>query len=830
MSTKTDDRSFDLGDVPRDGLEDLVNRLAVLLPDFTVTRLLKETRDWDYGAVVVNEDLVGFAEETKFIGRKVEIKRAKDNLLEVVDGAVKVVGLIGEAGIGKSRLLRQVMGDFDQFDYLIGYGSVLTADEPYSLIKNFLTLRYKSREELQREVLNELNMERSDCDFLEILYGTLDAVSDLTSDILRKRFRESFFNYVERLSEIKPKPPVLVIEDAHTIDRNSAGIINYLAANAKRKVGIVFTNRKEDVLDNIDVPNLYSLGRIDLVPIERFSDKEAEELVHEFGVDDANVLEGAEGVPLRLEYLSIARREGLEVKTLPIATIDGVILVDGEEHSRYLWDLLNVKIDRLGKDTRKVMMAAAVLKDEFNEELIREMLGKEVYLPPLVHSRLLKLVGDEVYRIDHDIIAKAVLSEIPDDTKKELHVNAASAYERVFHGREEEVVENLVYHWTNGGLVKDGSISAADVTFRGVRYLRRSANNSKLLGAVDIAERKLNSALRILSPLDGFDASDLRLDTQMELCNLFDTLGDVRVRRERKLAYDMAVHNPVTVPNFYRAVFGEVLNAFEEGDFNKALEYLRDVDSVLGVNHRNFRRAATDGKEITDEDIRKLSGYDLYRYNTTMTRGRVDYVLGLHAETGSFAHFENARRFFSDAAEIIERGQRLSTGEVLQWPYLEAVVSVNLALAMIECEDLDGATERLEKVRRLCDVNNYQVLSGFYANAKARLLGKRGNYKGATELLERGLAVAEEAGSKLMRLYVCDTSGDIAYKMGDKAKAMGHYSSGLDVIRERGEEAVKYGLVDVSGLDKDKRNEEIMRVGDQFKFALLFERKIKILN
>src|SRR5262249_6876108 len=175
---------------------------------------------------------------TRFVGRRQHLELLHMQLASAVDGRGQVVGIVGEAGIGKSRLLHEfraslagrsvtwVAGDCFSYGAAIPYLPVLEV-----LRQNFDLLETDRPEDIVEKVqagLEPLGMRDSAPYLFHILGITegTEALSALSPEAIRARTLETVRQMSLRASQ--QRPLVVAVEDLHWIDKTSEEFLEAL--------------------------------------------------------------------------------------------------------------------------------------------------------------------------------------------------------------------------------------------------------------------------------------------------------------------------------------------------------------------------------------------------------------------------------------------------------------------------------------------------------------------------------------------------------------------------------------------------------------------------
>ncbi len=181
---------------------------------------------------------------TRFVGRKNSMATLLDAFDKVKSGSGQVVGLLGEAGVGKSRLLLEMRNMLPQgeYHYLEGrclqYGGSMAYLPVLDILRSYFDIK-----EGDREFLIKKKMEEKILDLDEKLKGVIPPFQSLLSlkvddeDFSKLEPKEKREKTFETLRDLmlrvsQEKPLVLVVEDLHWIDKTSEEFLGYLIGMA----------------------------------------------------------------------------------------------------------------------------------------------------------------------------------------------------------------------------------------------------------------------------------------------------------------------------------------------------------------------------------------------------------------------------------------------------------------------------------------------------------------------------------------------------------------------------------------------------------------------
>ncbi|HEY7535852.1 MAG TPA: adenylate/guanylate cyclase domain-containing protein, partial [Thermodesulfobacteriota bacterium] len=205
---------------------------------------------------------------TKFVGREKELELIKNSLEKIKDEKGQIVGIIGEAGIGKSRLVyefKSLIGD-DEINYLeghcISYGSSLSYLPIVEILKNNFSIDDRDDDEgIKVKVeagINKINGKLKDTTPLLLDLFSVKTDYNILKHVDAEQKRHGIFEILKAilLRESQIKPTVITIEDLHWIDKTSEDFLNHLSGSiSNHRIMLLFTSRPGFVHHFVDKPN-----------------------------------------------------------------------------------------------------------------------------------------------------------------------------------------------------------------------------------------------------------------------------------------------------------------------------------------------------------------------------------------------------------------------------------------------------------------------------------------------------------------------------------------------------------------------------------------------
>ena len=454
----------------------------------------------------------------RFVGREHELGLIADRWTLAKSCEGQIVLLTGEAGMGKSRLvraLRERIGEERHFRLRYQCSPHHTNSALYPVIQRLEKAAGFSFEDSGETKLDKLEalLRISEPDIAKVapLFAALLSLPgderygaiDLERKQLRDRTIEAMIGQVLALT--RERPVLFVLEDAHWIDPTTEALITEIMPRiAEARVLILITHRPDYS------PPWIGLHHLTSVALSRLSRKQSMELVAAAGGGDLpqkvreKILERSEGMPLFLEELTRSVLEG--------GRGDAKQAIPTTLHAS-----LMARLDRLG-EAKEIAQIGAAIGREFSYGLVaatadrgeaelRSKLGK------LVASGLVFQRGtppEANYMFKHALVQDEAYGSVLRDRRRQLHLRIAKTIEADFADLADSEPELLAHHLTEAG-----NLAYA------IPYWLRAAQRAASASAYAEAEQLSKIALGLLQKLPG----SLERDTQ-EL-KLLLTLGSV---------------------------------------------------------------------------------------------------------------------------------------------------------------------------------------------------------------------------------------------------------------------------------------------------------------
>lgn len=506
-----------------------------------------------------------------FIGREREVDVLLGSLEDARARRGSVIELIGDPGMGASRLVHEVRSRASGLKVVTTNGGPYASATPYFPFRSFMRELLGIRSvRASASALQGLRARvRADAPeiapWLPLLGAVIDIPIDPTpeTEALDEEFRRAQLERitVSFLNVIQPTPALFIFEDVHYFDDASAALLRALIASSADRPWLILLSRRagRGARFVTDQPHARTLGVSPLEP------EAATRLAISLTEDDppsghelATLVERAGGNPLFLRELLDAWRTARSIQDLP----------DSVE------TLMAARLDRLPPADRDIVRAAAVLGTVFDGALLPSVLDAPVVDDDPVWLRLSPyLIRDARgwFRFTNVLIRDAAYEQLTYRRRQALHGAVGETILR--SGAPVEQAELLALHFFHAQRWPE--------TWR---FARLAGDRAKEKYANAEASRFYEQASEAARRMRGVDAA--------ELATLMESLGDVRRQggdfRKADEAYRVARRlspgDPIATA---RLLLKEARVAERLGRYAGALRWItrgrRILDGVEGV-------------------------------------------------------------------------------------------------------------------------------------------------------------------------------------------------------------------------------------------------------
>lgn len=382
------------------------------------------------------------------VGRRTELGALAAAFARMRAGEAPIVHVVGEPGIGKSRLVHEFLSQID------GVATVLaghcashggsTAFFPFvNLLRGWRGRAGGDADDgaqwIERLVEAGIDRRRHVPYLLKLLDMPHPVAAEVEPDLIGVRTQEALIRFI--LEHGRVRPTVLFVNDLHWLDERSATLLDSLARQADRQgVLVLATHRRRYEPPWRDAPGVEDLRLAPLNASESlslFRSRFPAELAES---ELERLVERAGGNPLFLEELA---------RHVESASGEGA-RSSGAGIPETLAGLLMQRADALTPTARRAAELAAVAGRRFDPALLGDDAG-EALEELEARGIVLAEQGGGAYRFHHALVQDVIYDSLLEADRQRLHGEVGARLERQYTGREVEVAEDLARHFEVAG-------------------------------------------------------------------------------------------------------------------------------------------------------------------------------------------------------------------------------------------------------------------------------------------------------------------------------------------------------------------------------------------
>ena len=555
------------------------------------------------------------ADSNPMVGREVELANLQELTASVEAGIGRAVLIVGEPGVGKTRLIMEWKSSFENAEnnlhWVEGHCLSIGQGNAYHLVidllRSLLGVSASASEADTRQALQVLikNLyQEGGLDVYEALGHllSLKLEQEALAQIQRLdpvSLRAEYVNALRRLFQALAarKPLIIFCEDLHWADPSSTEILTHLLPlTLEAPVFFCFTSRYEQ-----DAPGWQlivaakatigaGLAEIYLQPLnETAASQMVSDLLENRDFSEevrSLVLEKAEGNPLFVEEVirtlvecgALVRKEAGWVTS---SELDALEIPDN------LTRLVLARIDRLADEPKYVLRIASVIGREFIVKILEQVYsssptpGQEkmiTHLHTLEYASLIRMTMERPelrYLFYHAIIHEATYAAMLKSDRRTLHCLVAETLEKSYPDRLEDLAATLGFHYMKGG-----------VPVKALFYLEVAADVARSKFANREAIELYNSAIEIINQVPEEDPQ--RIEMLPKRWKLYESLGDVHhligQHKKAQLAYQAGLDCTEAKDILLTARFQRKIgnNWVLQHNWDEAMQAYQDAEITLG--------------------------------------------------------------------------------------------------------------------------------------------------------------------------------------------------------------------------------------------------------
>jgi len=462
---------------------------------------------------------------THFVGRQDEIAQMQSALAQARAGHGQIIAVVGEPGVGKSRLFFEFVHSHHMDGWLVieassvSYGKATPYLPLIDLLKAYFKIDQLDNARAVRAKVTGQILELDET-LKQAVPAVLWLIEALSADdpflaLAPEQRRQRTLAAVKRLllRESQVQPLFLVFEDLHWIDAETQAFLDDLINSVPTAAMVLAVNYRPEYRHGWGGKTCYRQLRIDPLPVAG-----AEELLRALIGDDPSIMplkrlliERTEGNPLFLEESVRALVETSDLVgeggAYRLAHAAGTIQVPPTVQT-----ILASRIDRLSAEHKRLLQAASVIGKDVALSLleaIAEMPG-DAFREGLTQLQAAEFIYEtqlfpEIeYTFKHALTHEVAYGSLLAERRRTLHATIVDAIERLYGGQLTEHVETLAHHAVRGR-----------VADKAVHYLREAAAKAAARSANREAVEFFTAALENVKALP---RNHETLATELNIC------------------------------------------------------------------------------------------------------------------------------------------------------------------------------------------------------------------------------------------------------------------------------------------------------------------------
>ena len=802
-------------------------------PDPVPVYLVKRARPWSLR--LVSRGVEGI--ETRMIGRTAELRRLQDALDTLIqEGEGQMITVVGEAGVGKSRLLYEFLNRLEHLSENIipyqGRGRHDSQNRPYSLLRDVFISRFQI-EEADRAPAVRAKFEQGLSEAFEPGLASEPAQADqpllaeepaalkahvvgqllgfdfsasphlksLRGDPQGLRDRGLIYlgEYFKNISS--HLPAVIFLEDIHWADDSSLDAINHIARKSAGQRLLIVCLARPALFERRpswgEGQNYHTR-----IALRSLSKRESWQLIEE-------ILKKVDQIPERLRQLVIERAEGnpFYIEELLKMLIEEGVIIKEEQHWRValsrlkevhvpatLTGVLQARLDSLPRGEREMLQHASVVgrifwdrvvayinaagrDDEINQE-IKQMLSTLRNKEMVFRREGSAFAGTREYFFKHEILREVTYETVLMKLRRVYHSLVADWLIEHGTGRAAEYIGLIGDHLEQAGKIAQ----AAD-------YLLQAGQFAQHVYANEECIRYYHRSLDLMAQLvDEPERNQTRAET-------FERLGDVLEltgrNAEAREAYQARIALLAEGESLWRArLTGKIATTLrEEASYDMALQTYLSAEAILGEvpgeRDGNWQKEWLDiqlnrmlmhywlGEEDEAERLANRARPVVERYGNPIQQGRFFLTLG---------RVDFRRDRFMVSAETVERSrQGFAMMQKAGRLHEKAESSFHLAFCLLWHGNLPEAETRFLSSLRLAEQTGDITMQSRSLTYLTVLYRKLRRVDAVRDYASRSLPASQEANIPVYIAMARANQAWLAFREGNLAQAEAQARAAMEI-------------------------------------------------
>jgi class 3 adenylate cyclase/tetratricopeptide (TPR) repeat protein len=475
------------------------------------------------------------------IGRKVELDALRESVDSLRKGKGRVFAICGDAGTGKSRLVEEFKNTLDvaEIQWLEGHAYAYSQNIPYFPLIDLLNRVFHLEEgdspervgvKIESGIEQLIGKKGNAVPYVGSLYSlSYPEVKDVSPEFWKSRLQEAIQTILTSLA--RKAPTIFFLEDLHWADPSFAELLRHALLEIRQPAIVLCAYRPPFSL--FSTHQLSSIGNAyQEIRLEDLSLSDAQAMLESLLKTESLpsdlkrfVNDRAEGNPFYLEELinsliefgTLIRDNGSWKIERPITQSDISSTIHG---------LISGRLDRLDKETKRILQEASVIGRAFLYEILRRVteLGDRIdlglsTLEKLDLIRTRSMHPDLEYMFKHPVTQEVVYNSLLKKDRLAIHEEIGLVTEQLFHNRLSEVYETLAFHFKQGRS-----------SHKAIDYLMKSGEKSLKRYALKESHQFYTEAFELLTgkPEKTKEEEQLLIDVIIRWALVFYYRGDFK--------------------------------------------------------------------------------------------------------------------------------------------------------------------------------------------------------------------------------------------------------------------------------------------------------------
>jgi class 3 adenylate cyclase/tetratricopeptide (TPR) repeat protein len=628
---------------------------------------------------------------TQFIGRAAELEQLRRAHQLAEDGHGQVVAVVGEAGVGKSRLLYEFAHSHRLQRWLalesasVSHGKATSFLPVIDLLKGYFKIQQRdSVREIREKVTGKLAIlgearQPTLAALLSLLDVPVDDPAGQSVDPADRRQRT--LDAVKRLllREAQEQPLLVIFEDLHRIDVETQVLLDALVESLGSARVLLLVNYRPEYQHTWGNKSSYSQVRLDALSAASAGELLDALLGHDPSLVPLKQLLIKRGNPFVLEETvqtlvetkALAGERGRYRLMQPVQAIQVPPTVQA---------MLAARIDRLSPENKRLLQVASVVGKDVPFALLKAVadLPDEALRGQLSHLQAAEfmyetgLYPELEYSFKHALTHDVTYAGLLQETRRELHARIVEAIEALHRDRLGGEVERLAHHALRGELLE-----------KAVDYARQAGLKAAARSAPQDSRVWFEQALGVLEALPESQATlEQAFDIRLELRPVMQQLGDGRQMLERlreaealaeRLNDDRRRGRVCALATNDHSRLGELDEALAAGA--RALEIaarlgdarLRILTTSYLAQTHYYRGEYERAVELATDNLAALPAEWIYEYFGSSAPASVYDRACLVRSLAELGRFAEAAPYEAEAIQIAESTQQAFTIAAAHW-------------------------------------------------------------------------------------------------------------------------------------------------------------------